>query len=38
MRSNVITSKYKKINNSIKQRINIKGKQIAENVDKEILD
>ena len=28
----------KKTNNSIKKRINIRGKQIMENVEKEILD
>ena len=38
MRRNAITSTYKKSNNNIKKRINIKGKQIMENVDKEILD
>ena len=38
MRRNAITSTYKKTNNNIKKRINIKGKQILENVDKEILD
>ena len=40
MRRNAITlSTYKKKTNSnIKKRINIKGKQIMENVDNEILD
>ena len=37
MRRNAITSAYKKTNN-IKKRIDIKGKQITENVDKGILD
>ena len=38
MRKNAITSTYKKTNNNIKERIDIKGKQIVENVDKEISD
>ena len=38
MRRNAITSTYKKTNNNIKKRIDIKGKQIKENVDKGILD
>ena len=38
MRRNAITSTYKKTNSNIKKRIDIKGKQIMENVDKEILD
>ena len=38
MRGNEIKSTYKKTNNNIKKRIGIKGKQIMENVDKEILD
>ena len=38
MRRNAITPTYKKANSSINKRINIKGKQIMENVDKEILD
>ena len=38
MRRNAITSTYKKTNNNIKKRIDIKGKQIMENVDKGILD
>ena len=38
MRRNVITSTLKKTNSNIKKRIDIKGKQIMENVDKEILD
>ena len=38
MRRNAITSTYKKVNNNIKKRIDIKGKQIMEDVGKEILD
>ena len=40
MRRNAITSSTykKKTNSNIKKRINIKGKQIMENVDNEILD
>ena len=38
MRKNAITSSYKKTNNNIKERTDIKGKQIVENVDKEIPD
>ena len=38
MRRNEIISTYKKTNNSIKKVIEINGKQIMENVDKEILD
>ena len=38
MPRNAIISTYKKTNNNIKKRINIKGKQIMENVDKGILD
>ena len=38
MRRNAITSTYKKTNNNIKKRIDMKGKQIMENVDKGILD
>ena len=38
MWTNVITSTYIKTNSNIKKRIDIKGKQIMENVDKEILD
>ena len=38
MQRNAITSTYKKINNNIKKRIDIKGKQIMEHVDKEVLD
>ena len=38
MRRNAITSTYKKANNNITKRIDILGKQIMENVDKEILD
>ena len=38
MRRNAITSTYKKTNSNIKKRIGIKGKQMMENVDKEILD
>ena len=35
---NAMTSTYKKTNSNIKKRIDIKEKQIMENVDKEILD
>ena len=38
MRRNAMTSTYKKTNSNIKKRIDIKEKQIMENVDKEILD
>ena len=38
MRRNAITSTTKKANSNIKKRIDIKGKQIMEYVDKEILD
>ena len=38
MRRNAITSTYKKTNNNIKKRIDIKGKQIMEHVDKGISD
>ena len=38
MGRNAITSTYKKTNNNTKKRIDIKGKQIMENVDKRILD
>ena len=38
MRRNSRTSTYKKTNRNIKIRIDIKGKQIMENVEKEILD
>ena len=37
MRRNATASTYKKTNNNIKKRIDIKGKQIKENVDKRIL-
>ena len=37
MLRNAITLTYKKPNNNIKKRIDIKGKQIMENVDKGIL-
>ena len=35
---NAITSIYKKTNSNVKKRIDIKGKQIMENVGKEVLD
>ena len=35
---NAITSIYKKTNSNVKKRNDIKGKQIMENVDKEVLD
>ena len=38
MRRNAITSTYKKTNTNIKKRMYIKGKQIMENADKEILE
>ena len=38
MRRNAMTSTYKKTNSNIKKRIDIKEKQIMENVGKEILD
>ena len=38
MPRSAITSTYKKANNNIKKSIDIKGKQIMENLDKEILD
>ena len=38
MRRNTKASIYKKTNTNIKKRINIKEKQIIENVDTEILD
>ena len=38
MRRNAITSTYKKTNANIKKRMYIKGKQIMENADKEILE
>ena len=38
MRRNAKTSTYKEANSNIKKRINIKGKQIMGNVDKETLD
>ena len=38
MRRNAIISTFKKTNSNIKKRIDIKGKQLMENVDKEILD
>ena len=38
MRRNAITSTYKKTSNNLKKRIDIKGKQIMENVDKGMLD
>ena len=38
MRRNAMTSTSKKTNSNIKKRIDIKEKQIMENVDKEILD
>ena len=38
MRRNAVTSTYKKTNSNIKKTIDIKGKQITENVDQEILD
>ena len=38
MRKNAITSTCKKANNHIRKRIDIKGKQIMENAEKEILD
>ena len=37
MRRNAITT-YKKTNTNIKKRMYIKGKQIMENADKEILE
>ena len=37
LRRNAVAS-YKKTNNNIKKGIDIKGKQILENVDMEILD
>ena len=38
MRRNAITSTYIKTNTNIKKRMYIKGKQIMENADKEILE
>ena len=38
MRRNAITSTYKKANTNIKKIMYIKGKQIMENADKEILE
>ena len=38
MRRNAVSSTSKKTNNNIKKRIDSKGKQIMENVDKGILD
>ena len=38
MRRNAVTSTYKRTNSNIKKTIDIKGKQITENVDQEILD
>ena len=38
MRRNAITSTYKKTNTNIKKRMYIKGKQIMENSEKEILE
>ena len=38
MRTNAITSTNKKTNTNTKKRIDIEGKQIMKNVDKEILD